>query len=288
MKLRAILLPLLLIYLLYGGAMFSQQDKILFPATSDQHYPFAAPLPATGQLMEIPASFGKVRLVYQPPRGSSVPAPAVIYTHGNFECIQNSFKTLFPLTQAGIGVLQLEFPGYCGADGEISFAHIVESTNLAYDWLAARPDVDPQRIIAAGYSIGGGAASELTRHRPVRALVLLSTFTSLADMGHRYGLPGFLLRYPFDNVTRLREYPGPVFIEHGQRDTVIPFTMGAELARSKSGSTFVALDCGHNDCDWEPLFRTMLPAWLAEHGILDLAPVPSGTSSDLNTHPTGT
>ncbi|MDR2013861.1 MAG: alpha/beta hydrolase [Rhodanobacter sp.] len=273
MKLRALLLPLLLLYPLYASVMFSQQDRILFPGASGQHYPLAAPWPATGQLVEIPASFGKVRLFYQPPRGASAPAPAVIYVHGNFECIQNSFATLQPLAQAGVGVLQLEYPGYCGADGEISFDPIVESANLAYDWLAARPDVDPQRIIAIGYSIGGGVASELAHHRPVRALVLLSTYTSIKDMTHRYGLPGFLLRYPFDNLTRLREYQGPVFIEHGRNDSVIPFAMGARLAHDKPGREFVALDCGHTDCHFEngALFKIRLPAWLAANGIAMLS-----------------
>jgi pimeloyl-ACP methyl ester carboxylesterase len=268
-KLYALPLPLLLFYPLYAGVMFSQQDRIIFPGASDRHYPLAAPLPATGQLVEIPASFGKVRLFYQPPRGASTPAPAILYAHGNFECIQNSFATLHPLVEAGIGVLQLEFPGYCGADGKISFDHIVESANLAYDWLAARPDVDPQRIIAMGYSIGGGVASELTRQRSVRALVLLSTYTSIMDMTHRYALPGFLLHYPFDNLARLREYQGPVFIEHGREDRIISFWMGQRLAQANPQAEFVALDCGHADCHFDhSLFAERIPMWLTSHNLL--------------------
>ena len=269
MKLRAFAFPLLFLYPLYAGVMFSRQEQILFPAASDKHYPMAMQPPPTGRLIEIPASFGHVRMFYQPAVGSSAPAPVILYTHGNFECIEDSFALVRPLVEAGISVLQLEFPGFCGADGDPSFANIVASENLAYDWLAKQPEIDTTRIVAMGYSIGGGAASELTRNHSVRALVLLSTYTSIEDMAHRYVLPGFLVRYPFDNATRVREYTGPVFLEHGKRDQVIPFAMGQKLAQSKPGSEFVQLECGHGDCHFDrSVFSTRLPAWLAANKIL--------------------
>lgn len=269
MRLRAFVFPLLILYPLYAAVMFGRQEQILFPASSDQRYPLTVELPAAGRLVEIPASFGSVRAFYQPALGAAGTSPVILYTHGNFECIQDSFALVRPLLDAGIGVLQLEFPGFCGADGETSFANIIEAENLAYDWLTKQSTVDKSRIFAMGYSIGGGAASELTRHRAVRALLLLSTYTSIADMAHRYALPAFLVRYPFDNVRRAQEFAGPVFLEHGKRDRIIPFAMGEKLAQAKSGSEFVALDCGHDDCHFDrSLFAVRIPAWLVAHGLL--------------------
>ena len=269
MKLRVFVFPLLILYPLYAGVMFSKQEQILFPASSDKHYPLTVQQPSTGRLVEIPAAFGNVRAFYQPAHGSAEPGPVILYTHGNFECIQDSFSLVHPLVDKGIGVLQLEFPGFCGADGDPSFANIVEAENLAYDWLASQTEVDKSRIVSMGYSVGGGAAGELTRHRSVRALVLLSAFTSISDMAHRYALPDFLVRYPFDNVRRVQEFAGPVFLEHGKRDHVIPFAMGQKLATSKAGSEFVALDCGHDDCHFDrSLFSDRLPAWFAANGVL--------------------
>jgi pimeloyl-ACP methyl ester carboxylesterase len=269
MKLRVFVFPLLIFYPLYASVMFTKQEQILFPASSDKHYPLAVQLPSTGRLVETPASFGNVRAFYQPALRSAEPGPVILYTHGNFECIQDSFSLVHPPVDAGIGVLQLEFPGFCGADSDPSFANIVEAEVVAYDWLAKQPDVDKSRIVAMGYSIGGGAASELTRHRAVRALVLLSTYTSITDLAHRYVLPGFLVRYPFNNLRGVQEFSGPVFLEHGKRDHVIPFAMGKALAQSKPGSEFVALDCGHDDCHFDRnLFLDHLPAWLAANGVL--------------------
>jgi len=268
MKLRALALPLLILYPLYAGIMFSKQEQILFPAASEKHYPLNVPQPENGRLVEIPASFGKVRAFYQPAVTAST-GPVILYTHGNSECIRDSFSLVRPLVDAGIGVLQVEFPGFCGADADPSFKNIVEAEKLAYDWLAKQQEIDKSRIVAMGYSIGGGAASELTRHRSVRALILLSTYTSIEDMAHRYMLPGFLVRYPFDNVARVREYNGPVFFEHGKHDQVIPFASGQRLARSKPGSEFVALDCGHDTCHFDrTLFVERIPAWLTANGVL--------------------
>jgi len=269
MKMRVVIFPLLILYPLYASVMFARQEQLLFPAATDKHFPMTVPMPSTGRLVEIAGSFGRVRAFYQPAGATSLAGPAIIYSHGNFECIQDSFALVRPLVAGGIGVLQLEFPGFCGADGNPSFANVVEAENLAYSWLAEQPDVDKTRIIAMGYSIGGGAAGELTRHRAVRALVLISTYTSMANLAHRYVLPHFLVRYPFDNLARLQAFAGPVLIEHGRKDGVIPFAMGRKLAEGKTGSEFVALDCGHDDCDFgRTLFAERIPAWLRANGVL--------------------
>jgi uncharacterized protein len=269
MKLRVVVIPLLFLYPLYAGVMVTRQAQILFPASSTEHHALSVTTPTDGQLIDIPTSFGHVRAFYQPAVGHSGSRPAIVYSHGNFECIQESFALMRPLVNAGIDTLQLEFPGFCGADGTPSFANIVETETAGYDWLAKQTQVDPTRIIAMGYSIGGGAAGELVSRRPIRALLLLSTFTSMADMARRYALPAFLVHYPFDSRLRLQDFSGPIFIEHGRRDHVIPFEMGQALAASKAGTECVALDCGHDDCHFDStLFKSRVPDWLAAKGIL--------------------
>jgi pimeloyl-ACP methyl ester carboxylesterase len=264
------MIALLLLYPIYATVMYANQTAILFPAASDKHHPLAARLPDDGRLVEIPASFGKVRAVYLRAPKTQDRGAAIIYLHGNFECIEDSFAVLQPLVAAHIPLLQVEFPGFCGADGKPTFSAINEASDLSYDWLAKQPEVDPSKILVMGYSIGGGAAAELTAHRAARALILLSTYTSMQDMAHRYALPNFLVRYPYDTLARVREFKGPVFIEHGRVDKVIPFAMGAALAASNVSSEFVALDCGHDTCRFDrTVFSERLPAWLATHHIIE-------------------
>jgi uncharacterized protein len=265
-------LPLLLLYPVYAGLMYANQTAILFPAASDRHHPLDATLPGDGRLVEIAASFGKVRAVYLRTTKTDDRAAAIIYLHGNFECIQDSFAVLQPLVAAGIPVLQVEFPGFCGADGKPTFSAINEAADLSYAWLAQRAEVDPSKILVMGYSIGGGAAGELTAHHPVRALILLSTFTSMQDIARRYGLPDFLVRYPYDTLARVHEFKGPVFVEHGRGDNVIPFAMGTALAAGNASSEFLALDCGHDNCRFDrTVFSESLPVWLSNHHIVERA-----------------
>src|SRR5439155_16972815 len=107
--------------------------------------------------------------------------------------------------------------------------------------LAARDDVDPQRIVAMGVSIGGGPACELALSRPVRALVLLSTFTSIDEFARAFWLPPFLARDRFDNRARVSAFAGPVLVLHGRHDELIPFAHGQALAAAAKHAQFVAL-----------------------------------------------
>ncbi len=257
--------PLFVLYPLYAGIMWAKQASILFPAAGQVPQGAAIAVPAPARLVEVPVSFGHARAVYWP-AASTRPAPVIWYAHGNFETVADSFALVQPLVARGYAVLQFEFPGYGGADGSADYDQVTEAAESTWDWLAAQPGVDARRMVAMGYSIGGGAAAALTRERAVGALVLLSTYGSIEDMAHRYLLPGFLVRFPWDNVARVRAYGGPLFIEHGRRDAVIPYARGGRrLAAARPDARFVTLDCGHDDCAFGlTLFDGALGAWLAE------------------------
>jgi fermentation-respiration switch protein FrsA (DUF1100 family) len=135
----------------------------------------------------------------------------------------------------------------------------------AFDYLAARPDVDSRRIVAYGRSVGGGAAAALTRQRPVAALVLESSFTSVRHMARRHGLFGPLVRDPFDNLGAVAAFEGPVLVIHGRDDRMIPPAHGRALAERARDAELVMLECGHNDC---PRPWVQLRGFLEKHGLL--------------------
>jgi pimeloyl-ACP methyl ester carboxylesterase len=266
-----LLLPVLLLYIAYAGAMYNGQGSILFPAAKNGHQ-LAATLPSGAERVEIPVSFGHARAVYWRPRGAEAPVAAVWYAHGNFETVEDSFAMLQPLVARNIAVLQYEYPGYDGNDGAPRFDAIRESALATWDWLAQRPEVDATRMVAVGYSLGGGPAAALSRDRTARALVLISTFVSMGAMAWRHALPSFLVAFPYDNLARVSEFGGPVLVVHGRRDGVIPFAAGRHLAAASKQSRFVPLDCGHDDCDpAHVIYDREVPNALAAWGILDAA-----------------
>ena len=106
------------------------------------------------------------------------PFPVVIFAHGNAELIDFWVPELSPLKRMGVGLLLVEYPGYGRSQGRPSQKSITAVLVAAYDYMVARPRVDPQRIILMGRSIGGGAVCQLAARRAAAALILMSTFTS--------------------------------------------------------------------------------------------------------------
>ncbi len=268
-------------YALYLALLFLQQRQMMFPGAGMRWDDSAAWWPPRAQDVRIPASFGEVRGVLLPAPGEDALAPAALYFHGNAETVEQNLPLLAGVAALGMHVLLLEYPGYAGADGRPTRATLNETARLGYDWLAAHAQVDAARIVAIGRSIGSGPALELAGERPLRALVLLAGFTSVADFARRMGAPAFLIRDRYDNLARLDAYDGPLLLFHGRRDRIIPHAHGRRLAAAHPRAELVTLDCGHNDCPYfDAAFLARLRAFLVAEGVLDAAVPGAGRPSD--------
>lgn len=256
------------LYLTYATVMFVRQRALLFPGATVKRVS-SADWPQEVQLVTLTASFGPVVALMLPAKQPPKRAPAVIFMHGNSQFIDELVPAFDTVRALGLHVLLLEYPGYGGTAGSPSFDSLREASNLAYDWLAAHPNVDPSRIVAMGASIGGGPAAQLAADRRLRALVLLSTFVELAQFARERMLPGLIVRDPFHNLARVREFHGPVMVVHGRCDDVIPFASGEALARAARRGTFVPLECGHEVAEHvTPELMRAFESFLRDAGVL--------------------
>lgn len=238
------------------GLAWGLQRRVLFPA------PPAPLVPPTAGRPEVrTARLGPdgVEAWFVPPRGVVGPAPAILFTHGNGELIDYWLEPLSVLSEEGVGLLLVEYPGYGRSGGRPSEASIRAAAVAAYDHLAAQPEVDPERIVAWGRSLGGAAAGVLARERGPAALVLESAFTGVRPLARRFGLAGPLVRDPLESLSAVEAFDGPVLVLHGERDEIVPVEHGRALADAAGSSELVLLPCGHNDCpDAWPLVRAFL------------------------------
>jgi len=189
------------------------------------------------------------------------PTPLVLYAHGNGELIDLWLEPFAPLREAGVAVLLVEYPGYGRSAGSPSQASITRAFTAAYDWSASQPHVDRTRIVGWGRSLGGGAICALAQERPLARLVLESTFTSVRALARDlFGLPGWLVREPFDNLTAVRAFAGPILLLHGERDESIPLAHARALHEAAKHAELIVLPCGHNDCGepWERIVPFLL------------------------------
>lgn len=248
---RGLLLGLLLALGGCWAVIYAAQRKLVFPAPrTDASRALPAEIeadwleqgPSRSETWFLPASFERAER-----------SPLIVYAHGNGELIDHWVDEFAPLRGAGISVLLIEYPGYGRSSGRPSQDSIAAVFRAAYDRAIADPRVDPERIVGWGRSLGGGAICALARERRLAALVLESTFTSIRAQARAFGLPGFLVRDPFDNLALVREFDGAVLLIHGERDTSIPIAQARELHAAAAGSELHELACGHNDCPrpWE-------------------------------------
>jgi len=246
--------------------LWQLQRQVLFPApfTRGAELDLAA---RAGERLWLDAGGARVEAWLLPARaGSPARGPLIIYAHGNGELIDDWVDAFDPAREWGASVLLVEYPGYGRSTGVPSEASIARTMLAAYDQSLARAGVDPARVVGYGRSLGGGAICALARERPLSALVLESTFSSVRTMAKGFGLPSLLVRDPFDNLAVVTPFSGPVLLVHGELDSMIPIAHAQQLrAAAKRARLVVQSGCGHNDC---PRPWNELREFLLEHGLL--------------------
>lgn len=275
MKLRATLSVTALVvgalYASYLCGLYFMQDALIYPGTRNR-VDSVTPQPDGAEVFHMATSAGNVEALFLPATADATQHPAVIFAHGNGEAIDYWLSALHGFQERGVGVLLVEYPGYGRSTGSPSERSIRTAMDAAYDRLAANSSVDPHRIFGFGQSLGGGAVCLLARDRPLRALILQSTFTSLDVFAASYWAPGFLLHDHFDNLSVAKRFPGPMLVIHGRDDGLIPWKQGLQLASASGHATFRLYDCGHGCWDPErlPFWHDVVPV-LLKAGILSSA-----------------
>lgn len=210
-------------------------------------------------------SNGAFCLLIKPYQEQAKPYPLMIFTHGNAETAYQWLDGMDELTAAGIGVCLVEYPGYADATGRSSKDSLAKTIVESYDKMIHRKDVDSERIFAYGRSIGGAVAMLLADQRPLAAVCLESTFSTLARLVREKGYPSFLLRDRFDNLKIIKRLKIPVWIFHGSEDELIQVDHARQLADSAREVELHVAPCGHNSCQrpWKLLIQ-----FLYKHQIL--------------------
>lgn len=247
----------------YWALLFFAQRSMLFPRPPVTGAPTR---PADAEQVWLSTSFGRVEAWYLPPIGTHPGrVPLLLFTHGNGELIDYWPEEFDEPRAWGMGVLLVEYPGYGRSDGSPSQPSITEGMLAAYDWATHDTRVDRSRIIPYGRSLGGGAAAVLSIERSVPALILESTFSSVAAFASGFGAPTFLIRDKFDSESLVSQFKGPILIVHGDRDDLVPPSHARVLAEAAGNATLTFMPCGHNDC---PRPWADVRAFMDQHRLL--------------------
>jgi len=175
----------------------------------------------------------------------------ILFCHGNGGNISHRLDTLTILNALKVNVFIFDYRGYGASEGEPSEEGTYLDAEAAWTYLAEERKAAPDDVVVFGRSLGGGIASHLaTTHTP-RALVLESTFTSVADMaaGIYWYMPVHLLcRFGYTVEKNMTQVKCPVLVVHSPQDDMVPYAQGRKVFEAAPDpKEFLEIRGGHND-----------------------------------------
>ncbi|MBK8225047.1 MAG: alpha/beta hydrolase [Candidatus Obscuribacter sp.] len=154
--------------------------------------------------------------------------PVLFYSMGKNGDIPRRAEILAQLLKLQLTVFIYEYRGFGRSQGQPSLPGIIEDARESYDFLHETLNVEAERIVFFGESLGGAVTAQLAGSRKAAAVITKSTFASLNQIArHQFPLlrlyPGSLMLCPdWDNGKALSEVSAPTLIVHGEKDRMIP------------------------------------------------------------------
>jgi uncharacterized protein len=174
------------------------------------------------------------------PATESDPKGTVVFSHGNTGSIGYHLGFVMWLAESGYNVLMYDYRGFGKSGGTVDRRGMINDVKAAFAYVAARRDVDRNRLISFGHSLGGAQSVTALGESPVkglRAIVIDGAFASYQAMARIVGgqLGESLVSdelAPKDFVKKLA--PVPLLVVHGTMDEVVPVSQGRQLYEAAS------------------------------------------------------
>ncbi|MDP2167792.1 MAG: alpha/beta fold hydrolase [Thermodesulfovibrionales bacterium] len=192
-------------------------------------------------------------------------SPLLIYFGGNAE-EASGFMTLTERFK-GWSLLLMNYRGYGLSQGRPSEKALFEDAVLIYDLAAKRKDVDPEKIVAMGRSLGSGVAVYLASERPLKGVILVSPYDSIRSVArdiYPFAPVSLMLRHPFDSLSRAPSITAPMLAVAARDDKVIPLEHSVRLAEKWGGRHHLVIINGvdHNSIIFENAYHEAVDAFL--------------------------
>ena len=162
--------------------------------------------------------------------------PLIIYYGGNAEDISAHLQLLDRYPEASL--LFVNYRAYGGSTGKPSQKNLFEDALFVLDHIVVDKGIDSDQIILLGRSLGTGVAVYVARHRPVRAVILVSPYDSILNVGKgRYRIfpVRWLLKHPFEVAPLAAEIDRPLLALLAGQDNTMPEERSRALISAWAG-----------------------------------------------------
>ena len=175
--------------------------------------------------------------------------------------------------------------------GTASEANCYATADAAYEHLMSRPDIDPDRVLIGGFSLGGAVAIDLASRKPRRGSdrVLHVHHDGRDGLGALPVRPNrLLLRHEFRSLDKIGRVDVPILLGNGGIDRIVSPAMIEALAKPAGNrmTRVTMAGVGHDDIFWAAtgedrrkivaFLRLRVPARRDEFDDRAIGPVPPG------------
>jgi len=170
--------------------------------------------------------------------------PTLLFFHANAGNMGFRLPNLKKLHEiVGVNILILSYRGYGESTGSPTEEGLMMDCEATYQHLRGRTDIDQNRVLIFGRSLGGACAvSVCARHNDqIRGLILENTFTCISDMVDQLFpilkfFKRWILRMHWPSIRRIALISHPILFISGLRDEVVPADQMERLFQAAVGS----------------------------------------------------
>ncbi|MDR0770279.1 MAG: alpha/beta hydrolase [Burkholderiales bacterium] len=158
----------------------------------------------------------------------------VVHVHGNAENISAHWPLVGWLPSRGYNVFLFDYRGFGHSAGTPTPKGVFEDTQSAFDYVRTRADVDPEKLLVFGQSLGGSnaiAAVGAGNRAGIRAIAVEGTFYSYAAIANDklFGA-GSLTNNDYSANRHIGKLPPiPLLLIHGTDDAIVPYRHSERL-----------------------------------------------------------
>lgn len=195
-------------------------------------------------------------------KNGSEKAGLVLYFSGNGEEAAGRAETFAQLTSQnvlpGYHFMTLDYPGVGRSGGERSEESIYQMANAAWDYAIARPEVDPNKVVVAAWSLGTGTATRLAGEKHPIGLVLFAPYYNGRELATNFAEELFdtkmpiplPIRNPYRSDQYARSIQAPTLVVAAKDDGMVPYEQSQRLAALFPRAQLVTLESGGHSAMW--------------------------------------
>ncbi len=174
----------------------------------------------------------------------------ILFFHGNAGNASQRIHLAVRMWNLGVGVLLPDYRGFGLSEGKPDEKGIYLDAKASLEFLTEENHIPVDSIWVYGRSLGSAVAVHLAQNLSFAGIILVSPLSSGYDVAQYrgYGMLSRLMADRFDSLSKIRNVVSPLFIIHGDKDEVLPLSMGIALSQESPVSTqFVTLSGANHD-----------------------------------------